>query len=91
MVTKKDKHIAYDDLEFKIINSGFCTLCGACEAACPVHAITIEEDRIDHFDCSKHIDSCPICYNICPHSEELLEESLKFVSDSPINREGLGI
>jgi coenzyme F420 hydrogenase subunit beta len=88
--TKKDKHIAYDDLEFKIINSGFCTLCGACEAACPVHAITIEEDRIDHFDCSKHIDSCPICYNICPHSEELLEESLKFVSDAPINREGLG-
>ncbi|MEJ2240873.1 MAG: Coenzyme F420 hydrogenase/dehydrogenase, beta subunit C-terminal domain [Candidatus Bathyarchaeota archaeon] len=90
MVTKKDKHIAYDDLEFKIINSGFCTFCGACEAACPVHAITIKEDRIEHFDCSKDIESCPICYNICPHSENLLDESLKFVSDSPIKREGLG-
>jgi len=90
LATKKRNPIAYNDLEFKIINSGFCTFCGACEAACPVHSITIEEDRIDHFDCSKHIDSCPICYNICPHSEELLDESLRFVSDSPIKREGLG-
>jgi coenzyme F420 hydrogenase subunit beta len=90
LTTKKDNHIAYDDLEFKIINSGFCTLCGACEAACPVHAITIKEDKIDHFDCSKHIESCPICYKICPHSEELTNESLKFVSNSPIRREGLG-
>jgi coenzyme F420 hydrogenase subunit beta len=90
LVTRKDKHIAYDDLEFKIINSGFCTFCGACEAACPVHAITINGYTIDHFDCSKDIESCPICYNICPHSEKLLDESLKFVSDAPIKREGLG-
>jgi coenzyme F420 hydrogenase subunit beta len=90
LTTKKDNHIAYNDLEFKIINSGFCTYCGACEAACPVHAITVEEDKINHFDCSKHIESCPICYDICPHSEELSLESLKFVSDAPIKREGLG-
>ncbi len=88
--TKKSNPIAYNDLEFKIINSGFCTFCGACEAACPVHAITVEENKINHFDCSKHIESCPICYNICPHSEELTLESLKFVSDAPIKREGLG-
>ena len=90
MVSKKSKQIAYNDLERKIINSGFCTFCGACEASCPVQAITVTEDHIEHIDCASHIDSCPICYEICPHSEQLLHESLKFVSDSPIRREGLG-
>ncbi len=90
MVSKESRQIAYDDLERKIINSGFCTFCGACEAACPVQAITVTEDCIEHVDCASHIDSCPICYEICPHSEPLLHESLKFVSDSPIKREGLG-
>ena len=90
MVTKKSGYIAYNDLERKIIKSGFCTFCGACEAACPVHAITVNEDSIDHVDCSNDIDYCPICYEICPHSELLLRQSLKFVSDSPIKREGLG-
>jgi len=87
---KKGGYIAYNDLERKIIKSGFCTFCGACEAACPVHAITVNEDSINHVDCSNDIESCPICYEICPHSEMLLRESLKFVSDSPIKREGLG-
>ena len=90
LATKKSNLIAYNDLEFKIINSGFCTFCGACEAACPVHAITISEDKVEHSDCSQHIESCPICYEICPHSEKLISESLKFVSDAPLKREGLG-
>lgn len=90
MTTKKGKQIAYNDLENKIINSGFCTFCGACEAACPVHAITINEYKVEHSDCSQHIESCPICYKICPHSNELVSESLKFVSESTTKREGLG-
>jgi len=90
LATKKGNFIAFNDLESKIINSGFCTFCGACEAACPVQAITIKEDKVEHFDCSNHIESCPICYEICPHSEELIFETLKFVSDSPTKREGLG-
>jgi len=86
---KKNKYIAYNNLEQKIIKSGFCTFCGACEAACPVHAITVTEESVSHIDCSSHIDSCPICYEICPHSELLMRRSLKFV-ESPIKREGLG-
>jgi coenzyme F420 hydrogenase subunit beta len=90
LASKKAGQIAYNDLENRIINSGFCTFCGACEAACPVHAITVTEDHIEHTDCASHIDSCPICYEICPHTEPLLLESLKFVSNSTTRREGLG-
>jgi coenzyme F420 hydrogenase subunit beta len=90
LTTKKRNYIAYNDLESKIINSGFCTFCGACEAACPVHAITINEYSVEHSDCSQHIESCPICYNICPHSEKLISSCLRFVSDSTTKREGLG-
>jgi len=89
--SKKEALIAYYDLERKIINSGFCTLCGACEAACPVHAIKIEADEVHHVhDCSKDLDLCPICYDVCPHSEALLLECMGFVADAPIRREGLG-
>ena len=90
LATKKQNQIAYNKLESRIINSGFCTFCGACEAACPVHAITIVDDKVDHFDCSQHIESCPICYEICPHTEELISECQKFVSESTTKREGLG-
>lgn len=90
LATKKENTIAYNDLESKIINSGFCTFCGACEAACPVHAITVGDGKVDHFDCSEHIGSCPICFEICPHSDTLMRGTLKFVSDSPTKREGLG-
>jgi len=90
LATKKGNAIAYNDLESKIINSGFCTFCGACEAACPVHAITVSDGKVEHFDCSEHIGSCPICFEICPHSDTLTHATLKFVSDSPTKREGLG-
>jgi coenzyme F420 hydrogenase subunit beta len=90
LVYKKQNHIAYKDLKSKIINSGFCTFCGACEAACPVQAITIDGYKIEHSDCSQHIESCPICFQICPHSEELVDDCMKFVSDSNRKREGLG-
>jgi coenzyme F420 hydrogenase subunit beta len=86
-----DSLIAYNVLEKKIIKAGFCTLCGACEAACPVTAIQVEGDKVNRLhDCSKDLDLCPICYGICPHSEALLLRSLRFVSDAPIRNEALG-
>lgn len=91
MGTKGSKLIAYDVLEKKITGLGFCTLCGACEAACPVDAIQIEGDKLKRIhDCSEDMDLCPICYEICPHSEALLLRSLKCVSDAPLNNEALG-
>jgi coenzyme F420 hydrogenase subunit beta len=91
VASKSDSLIAYNVLEKKIINSGFCTLCGACEAACPVSAIQVEGEKVRRLhDCSKDLDLCPICYGICPHSEALLLRSLKFVSDAPMRNEELG-
>jgi coenzyme F420 hydrogenase subunit beta len=91
MNEKKNKLIAFNELERMIIEPGFCTLCGACEAACPVHAIKVEHGKPHRLhDCSEHLDSCPICYDICPHTDALLLETLKFVADAPHRRESLG-
>jgi coenzyme F420 hydrogenase subunit beta len=83
--------IAYNVLEKRIIKSGFCTLCGACEAACPTNALHIKGEKVNRlYDCSKDMDICPICYEMCPHSEALLLRSLSFVADAPIKNEALG-
>jgi coenzyme F420 hydrogenase subunit beta len=89
--SKTDSLIAYNVLEKKIINAGFCTLCGACEAACPTDAIQLKDEKVHRLhDCSKDMDLCPICYEICPHSEALLLRSLSFVADAPARNEAFG-
>jgi len=48
-----------------------------------------EQNRRLH-DCSKDLDLCPICYEVCPHSEALQLRTQKFVSDAPVKNEALG-
>ncbi|MEM2816234.1 MAG: Coenzyme F420 hydrogenase/dehydrogenase, beta subunit C-terminal domain [Candidatus Bathyarchaeia archaeon] len=83
--------IAYNVLDKKIVKAGFCTLCGACEAACPTDALKVEGETLKRLhDCADFLDLCPICYEICPHSEALLLRSLSFVADAPGRSEALG-
>jgi coenzyme F420 hydrogenase subunit beta len=91
MQSKNDALIAYNVLNKKIVSNGFCTLCGACEAACPTGAISVEDEKNRRLhDCSKDLDLCPICYEVCPHSEALLLRTQKSVSDAPVKNEALG-
>ena len=91
MLSKKDSLIAYNVLNKKIVLGGFCTLCGACEAACPTSAISVEDGKHHRLhDCTQDLDLCPICYEVCPHSEALQLRTQKFVSDAPIKNEALG-
>ena len=91
MTTQNESLIAYNVLNKKIISQGFCTLCGACEAACPTGAISVENEKNRHvYDCSKDLDLCPICYETCPHSERLQLRAQKAVSDAPARNEALG-
>lgn len=90
-VRNKKPLIAYNDLEERIITPGFCTLCGACEAACPLHALKVEADKPHYiYDCSTTMDLCPICYDICPHSDALFLDAKGFIMDAPLRRENLG-
>jgi len=91
MQLKSNKLIAFNDLEQTIIQLGFCTICGACEAACPVHTIKVENEKPKRlYDCSELIDTCPICYDICPHTDALIYEALRFIADAPKRREHFG-
>jgi Fe-S-cluster-containing hydrogenase component 2 len=74
MSSKNNSLIAYN-LSEEII-APLCTICGACEVACPVDALKLKGQTVQQlYDCSSNIALCPICYEICLRSEALLLRS----------------
>jgi coenzyme F420 hydrogenase subunit beta len=83
--------IAYNILKRNILENGFCTGCGACQAICPVDALQVKDDKVRRlYDCSGNLDLCPICNEVCPHSQALLLRSAEAVSDAPVRSEAVG-
>ncbi len=90
-ILDNNRLIAYNILKDHIISNKYCTGCGACVATCPVGALELEGDKAKRaFDCSQNLDLCPICNEICPHSQALLLRSMEIVADAPIRSEAAG-
>jgi coenzyme F420 hydrogenase subunit beta len=88
---QNNRLIAYNILKGNITDNGFCTGCGACEATCPIGALQVKDEHVKRLvDCSQSLDLCPICYEMCPHSQSLLLRSLQAVSDAPFRSEAVG-
>ncbi len=56
---------SYEDLEAKIINTGECTICGACIVACPSFHIKFIEGKPKRPKRTMDCVGCNICYEAC--------------------------
>jgi len=56
---------SYEDLEAQIIDSGICTVCGACILACPNSHIKLIEGKPKRPKRTLDCISCSTCYDAC--------------------------
>ena len=63
------------DLQKKIINQSICVGCGACAAACPTRAMTMQDGR-PLFNCDRCV-KCGSCYYQCTRSWWPVDEIYK--------------
>jgi len=56
---------SYEDLEAKIIDTGECTVCGACVLACPSFHIKFIEGKPKRAKRTMDCVGCSICYEAC--------------------------
>jgi coenzyme F420-reducing hydrogenase beta subunit len=56
---------SYEELEAKIIDTGECTVCGACIAACPDSHIKLIENRPKRLKRAMDCVGCQTCYDAC--------------------------
>ena len=56
---------SYEDLEAKIIDTGECTVCGACITACPDSHIKLIENKPKRLKRTMDCVGCHTCYDAC--------------------------
>jgi coenzyme F420 hydrogenase subunit beta len=56
---------SYEDLESKIINTGICTVCGACILACPSSHVKFLEGKPKRSKRMMDCVGCSTCYEAC--------------------------
>ncbi len=56
---------SYEDLEAKVINTGICTVCGACIVACPNSHIKFVKGKPTRPKRTMDCVGCSICYDAC--------------------------
>jgi len=56
---------SYEDLEAQIIDSGICTVCGACILACPNSHIKFVDGKPKRPKRTLDCVSCSTCYDAC--------------------------
>ena len=56
---------SYEDLEGKIIDTGQCTVCGACITACPDSHIKLIENKPKRIKRTMDCVGCHTCYDAC--------------------------
>ncbi len=56
---------SYEDLEARIIDTGECTVCGACILACPSFHVKFTDGRPKRLKRSVDCVGCSICYDAC--------------------------
>ncbi|MFQ6051567.1 MAG: Coenzyme F420 hydrogenase/dehydrogenase, beta subunit C-terminal domain [Candidatus Hydrothermarchaeota archaeon] len=75
----KDKN--FSDLEFNVVDNGFCVSCGTCAAICPYDVLELPNER------PRLLKACPsgcnLCYLACPRTSfqiPAIEEKIEFAS-----------
>lgn len=56
---------SYEDLEAKVIDSGLCTVCGACMLACPDSHVKFVDGRPKRLKRTMDCVGCSTCYDAC--------------------------
>jgi len=82
---------SYEDLEARIIDTGECTVCGACITACPDSHIKLIENRPERPRRAMDCVGCHTCYDAC---YMLRHDLIKDIEGSTIGwgkRESIGL
>lgn len=79
----KSKRKGFADLKKEVIDTGLCTLCGACAGVCPSQSIVMQIENLESDEPRPTLigncANCSVCYNACAGKHVPLADLDKFV------------